>query len=120
MRYLVQPAWNFVTACIFEYGIAMFDLDLGDHIRDKRNMSPEKKAEVRVTLRKAGRQLTKDFVLYPALSGRGWRSTQAGPSYTAAQLPRSLRTWCPPRRRSRAYFALVGTRKDDSPHVTAS
>src|SRR5215216_7262006 len=30
-RYLVQPAWNFVTACIFEYGIAMFDLDLGDH-----------------------------------------------------------------------------------------
>jgi fatty acid desaturase len=76
-RYLVQPAWNFVTACIFEYGIAMFDLDLGDHIRDKRHMSPEKKAEVRVTLRKAARQLTKDFVLYPALSGRAWRSTLA-------------------------------------------
>ncbi len=47
-RYLAQPAWNFVTACIFEYGIAMFDLDLGDHIRDKRKMSPEKKAEVKV------------------------------------------------------------------------
>jgi fatty acid desaturase len=73
-RYLVQPAWNFVTACIFEYGIAMYDLDLGDHIRDKRKMSPEKKVEVKATLAKMRRQLTKDFVLYPALAGRGWRS----------------------------------------------
>ncbi|MDI6910019.1 acyl-CoA desaturase [Nocardioides sp.] len=87
-RYLVQPAWNFVTACIFEYGIAMFDLDLGDHIRDKRQMTPEKKAEVKVTLAKAGRQLTKDFVLYPALSGRGWRSTLA--ANATANLVRNL------------------------------
>ena len=29
-RHLFQPVQNFVTACIFEYGIAMFDLDLGD------------------------------------------------------------------------------------------
>ena len=64
-RYLAQPAWNFVTACIFEYGIAMFDLDLGDHLRDKRKMSPEKKAEVKVTLAKARKQLTKDFVALP-------------------------------------------------------
>jgi NADPH-dependent stearoyl-CoA 9-desaturase len=87
-RYLVQPAWNFVTACIFEYGIAMFDLDLGDHLRDKRQMSPEKKAEVKVTLAKAARQLTKDFVLYPALSGRGWRSTLA--ANATANLVRNL------------------------------
>ncbi len=87
-RYLVQPVWNFVTACIFEYGIAMFDLDLGDHLRDKRQLSPEKKAEVKVTLAKAGRQLTKDFVLYPALSGRGWRSTLA--ANATANLVRNL------------------------------
>ena len=35
-RYLVQPIWNFVTACIFEWGIAMYDLDFGEHLRDKR------------------------------------------------------------------------------------
>ncbi|HEU5038894.1 MAG TPA: acyl-CoA desaturase [Nocardioides sp.] len=87
-RHLTQPVWNFVTACIFEYGIAMFDLDLGDHIRDKRSMTPEKRAEVRVTLAKAGRQLTKDFVLYPALSGRGWRSTLA--ANATANLVRNL------------------------------
>ncbi|GAA1794969.1 acyl-CoA desaturase [Nocardioides hankookensis] len=87
-RYLVQPAWNFVTACIFEYGIAMFDLDLGDHIRDKRNMSPEKRAEVRLTLAKARRQLGKDFVVYPALSGPAWRSTFA--ANATANLVRNL------------------------------
>ena len=74
-RYLVQPLWNLVTACIFEYGIAMYDLDLGEHLREKRKMSPEKKAEVRVTLAKARKQLTKDFVLFPALAGPGWRAT---------------------------------------------
>ncbi len=87
-RHLVQPVWNFVTACIFEYGIAMFDLDLGDHIRDKRNMSPEKMAEVRIALKKAGRQLGKDFVVYPALSGRGWKSTLA--ANATANLVRNL------------------------------
>ena len=87
-RYLVQPAWNFVTACIFEYGIAMFDLDLGDHIREKRDMSPEKKAEVRVALAKARRQLGKDFVVYPALSGPAWRSTLA--ANATANLVRNL------------------------------
>jgi len=87
-RYLVQPAWNFVTACIFEWGIAMYDLDLGDHIRDKRQMSPEKKVEVRATLAKMRRQLTKDFVLYPALSGRRWRRTLA--ANATANLVRNL------------------------------
>jgi NADPH-dependent stearoyl-CoA 9-desaturase len=87
-RYLVQPAWNFVTACIFEYGIAMFDLDLGEHLREKRPMSPEKKAEVRVTLVKARKQLAKDFVLFPALSGRAWKSTLA--ANATANLLRNL------------------------------
>src|SRR3954449_143744 len=67
-RYLVQPAWNFVTACIFEYGIAMYDLDLGDHLRDKRHFSPEKKVEVRRTLGKIRKQVTKDYVVHPVLS----------------------------------------------------
>jgi NADPH-dependent stearoyl-CoA 9-desaturase len=86
--HLLQPALNFATACIFEYGIAMFDLDLGEHIRDKRNMTPEKRVEVKVTLAKARRQLTKDFVLYPALSGRAWRSTLA--ANAVANLTRNL------------------------------
>ncbi|WP_244931600.1 acyl-CoA desaturase [Nocardioides sp. W7] len=76
-RYLVQPLWNAVTACIFEYGIAMYDLDLGDHLREGRTMSPEKRAEAKVTLKRALRQAAKDFVVWPLLSGPGWRATLA-------------------------------------------
>ena len=39
-RHLFQPVQNFVTACIFEYGIAMFDLDLGDHLRKEQGPDP--------------------------------------------------------------------------------
>jgi fatty acid desaturase len=83
-----QPVWNFVTACIFEWGIAMYDLDLGDHLRDKRSMSPEKKAEARVTLKRVARQVAKDYVVWPALSGRGWKATLA--ANATANLTRNL------------------------------
>ena len=87
-RYLVQPVWNFVTACIFEYGIAMFDLDLGDHIRDKRAMSPEKKVELKETLTKVRKLAVKDYVIHPVLSGPSWRSTLA--ANATANLLRNL------------------------------
>ncbi|GAA1969768.1 acyl-CoA desaturase [Nocardioides panacihumi] len=76
-RHLAQPLWNLVTACIFEWGIAMYDLDLGEHVRDKKRMSPEKRREAKQTLKKAGKQALKDYVIWPALSGRAWRSTLA-------------------------------------------
>ena len=74
-RYLVQPLWNAVNAVIFEYGIALYDLDFGDTLRSGAGFSPEKKAEIRTTLRKIGKQVTKDYVVLPALSGRHWRAT---------------------------------------------
>jgi fatty acid desaturase len=87
-RYLLQPVWNLVTACIFEWGIAMYDLDLGDHLRDKRAMSPEKKREARQTLKKAGKQVLKDYVVWPALSARAWRATLG--ANAVANLTRNL------------------------------
>jgi linoleoyl-CoA desaturase len=67
-RYLVQPLWNFVNACIFEYGIAMYDLDFGDALREKKGFSPEMKRNIRATLAKVRKQVTKDYVVHPALS----------------------------------------------------
>jgi NADPH-dependent stearoyl-CoA 9-desaturase len=86
--YLLQPLWNLVTGCIFEWGIALYDLDLGDDLRSKASMSPEKKLEARRTLRKAANQVAKDYVVWPALSGRGWRSTLS--AVAVANLTRNL------------------------------
>jgi linoleoyl-CoA desaturase len=67
--YLAQPLWNFVNACFFEYGIAAYDLELGKNLASKRRRrTPEFKARYRQTLKKIRNQVTKDYVVHPALS----------------------------------------------------
>ncbi|MGE9808973.1 fatty acid desaturase family protein [Janibacter sp. G1551] len=67
--HLGQPVWNFLNACFFEYGIAIYDLELGRNLRvpkDKR--SEEFTRKLKGTLRKVRRQATKDYVVNPALA----------------------------------------------------
>jgi NADPH-dependent stearoyl-CoA 9-desaturase len=76
-RYLVQPLWNLVNACIFEYGIMMYDIEFGEHLRGKRGITPELRARVGQAAAKVKKQVTKDYVLHPLLTGPAWRSTLA-------------------------------------------
>jgi fatty acid desaturase len=87
-RHLFQPVQNFVTACIFEWGIAMFDLDLGDHLRKNKGMTPELRGRIQAALNKVRKQVTKDYVVHPVLSGLGWRRTLA--ANAIANLARNL------------------------------
>ncbi len=74
-RHLVQPFWNLMTACIFEWGIAMYDADVGAALRGGEGFPSEVRGRVRQALGKAGKQAAKDYLVHPALAGRGWRST---------------------------------------------
>jgi linoleoyl-CoA desaturase len=67
-RYLVQPFWNFINACIFEYGIAAYDLELGMVLRKKDTKNPVFKANLKKVLTKIRKQATKDYVVHPVLS----------------------------------------------------
>jgi fatty acid desaturase len=87
-RHLAQPLWNLVNACIFEYGIAMYDLGLGEVIRQRRVATPDFRARVRQTLGQVSRQAVKDYVAHPLLSGPGWRRTLA--ANATANLVRNL------------------------------
>jgi len=87
-RHLLQPVHNFVTACIFEWGIAMYDLDLGEHLRKGKGMTPELRRDLGATLNKVRKQVTKDYVVHPLMSGRGWRRTLA--ANAVANLTRNL------------------------------
>jgi fatty acid desaturase len=87
-RHLVQPLWNLVTACIFEWGITMYDADVGEAIRGGDGVPPETRQRIRGALRKAGKQALKDYVLQPALSGRRFRRTLA--ANATANLARNL------------------------------
>jgi fatty acid desaturase len=76
-RHLLQPVWNLATACIFEWGIAMYDADLGAALRGGEGLPPEVRGRVRQALGKAGKQAAKDYVVQPALAGPGWRASLA-------------------------------------------
>jgi linoleoyl-CoA desaturase len=80
--YLVQPLWNFVNACFFEWGIAAYDLELRGAIKRGRTKDPKFRAEAKAVLRKLRRQLAKDYVVHPALSGPSFLHTIAA-NFTA-------------------------------------
>ncbi|MGY1605281.1 fatty acid desaturase family protein [Geodermatophilus sp. SYSU D00815] len=74
--YLLQPLWNFVNACLFEYGIAAYDLELGKNLATaKRRKDPEFRAGVRAVLKKIRKQATKDYLVHPLLSGPSFLPT---------------------------------------------
>ncbi|MBI2246053.1 MAG: acyl-CoA desaturase [Nocardioides sp.] len=66
--FLVQPLWNFINACFFEYGIAAYDLELGATIKKKQTKDPDFKRRAKAVLTKIRRQATKDYLVHPALS----------------------------------------------------
>jgi fatty acid desaturase len=87
--HLGQPLWNFVNACFFEYGIAAYDLDLGDNLASKeRRRDPAFRAAVKQVRRKIGKQMLKDYVVHPALSGPSFLRTIA--ANATANLVRNL------------------------------
>ena len=66
--YLAQPVWNFINACFFQYGIAAYDLKIGKYLKGKTDKE-EFRLQSRNVLAKIRRQMTKDYVLHPLLSG---------------------------------------------------
>ncbi|MFG2169691.1 fatty acid desaturase family protein [Micromonospora chersina] len=80
--YLGQPFYNFVNACFFEYGIAAYDLELGNNLKNGKHKDPAFRARAKAVGRKIRRQVLKDYVLHPLLSGPSFLSTLAA-TFTA-------------------------------------
>jgi fatty acid desaturase len=72
--FLFQPLYNLILAAFFEWGVAAHDLD-----REAIKSGAKSKAQLRRELRgmghKAWRQIVKDYIAFPALSGRSYKST---------------------------------------------
>ncbi|GIE99788.1 fatty acid desaturase family protein [Paractinoplanes rishiriensis] len=76
--HLGQPLYNFVNACFFEYGIAAYDLELGKNLATReRRRDPKFRAALKQVRRKIGKQMLKDYVIHPALSGPSFLHTIA-------------------------------------------
>jgi fatty acid desaturase len=66
--HLGQPLWNLVNACLFEYGIAAYDLELGKVLKGRRPRDAAFRRDVRRVLGKIGRQVRRDYLLHPGLA----------------------------------------------------
>ncbi|AZG48460.1 fatty acid desaturase family protein [Gordonia insulae] len=67
-RRLLQPFFNVVLAATFEWGIGLHDLELKEVLNGTK---PKDVAvpQIKVFLRKIGKQVGKDYVLFPAMTG---------------------------------------------------
>jgi len=84
---LGQPLYNAALAVLFQYGVALHDLDLDALAKGKADL-PELKRQLSGIARKVVRQATKDYVVYPALAGPGWLATAT--ANATANLVRNL------------------------------
>jgi NADPH-dependent stearoyl-CoA 9-desaturase len=74
--FLAQPLFNLVNAFMFEYGIAAYDLEVGKVIKGRKDTS-EFRRQGRKVLGKIRRQMTRDYVVHPLLSGPSALTTLA-------------------------------------------
>ncbi len=68
---LLQPFWYLLLALNFQWGVAIHDIKLGRFFKGRMSRQ-ELKQRSRPFLRKAGKQLFKDYVFFPALAFWQW------------------------------------------------
>jgi linoleoyl-CoA desaturase len=71
---LGQPVYNALLALLFEWGVALHDLDI-EAVRQRRKDPAETKRQLKVIWRKVRRQVGKDYIVFPLLSGPAFLST---------------------------------------------
>jgi len=79
--YLLQPLYNLLLMAFFEWGVALHDLN-AEAIRTGEKSREQVVTELKAIAGKARRQVVKDYLAFPLLSGRSFRSTLAA-NFTA-------------------------------------
>jgi NADPH-dependent stearoyl-CoA 9-desaturase len=75
--YLAQPLYGVAMAATFEWGIALYDMEL-DAVRRGEKPMAQAREELAGFARKATRQVAKDYVVFPLLARRGAKRALAG------------------------------------------
>jgi NADPH-dependent stearoyl-CoA 9-desaturase len=75
--YLLQPAYNLVLMALFEWGVALHDLDF-EAIRKGRKPLRQVKRELKGIAAKARSQVVKDYVAWPLVSALAAAAVDAG------------------------------------------
>ena len=74
--YIGNPVYNLLLGTFFEWGVALHHLE-SEKIRKGKKTWAEARKDLRVIGRKVAKQVGKDYIIFPALSGPGWKHTLA-------------------------------------------
>lgn len=85
--YLAQPAYNWVLAALFQWGVAFHDLEYEKLLKGEKSWA-EYRVQRRKIMKKVRRQVLKDYLLFPALAGPFFPLVFAG--NLSANLTRNL------------------------------
>ena len=88
--YLGNPVWAFALMVLFEWGVMMHDLEIENVIQGKRKWH-DVKPLLKGWWNKAGKQVLKDYVIFPVLTGPLFVTTLAG--NVTANLVRNVWTY---------------------------
>ena len=69
-----NPVYNLLLGTLFEWGVAAHGVELSK-VRRGEKSEDEVRRDLRVIGKKVGKQVGKDYVVFPALSGRNWKHT---------------------------------------------
>ncbi|MEV5704743.1 acyl-CoA desaturase [Actinoallomurus sp. NPDC052274] len=75
--YLLQPIYNVLLALVFEYGIALYDLEV-ERIPAGDKSLKETWTQLRAIAGKVRRQIIKDYLAFPLLAGPGFMPVLLG------------------------------------------
>jgi fatty acid desaturase len=74
---LGQPVYAAVLATLFQWGVALHDVEV-EEVMKGRKTKADAKAKLAAIAKKGGRQLLKDYVLFPAMAGPFFLPVLAG------------------------------------------
>ena len=69
-----NPIYNLLLGTLFEWGVALHGVETTKWRKGEKSMAEVRK-DLRIIGRKVGKQVGKDYIVFPALSGRNWKHT---------------------------------------------
>jgi fatty acid desaturase len=69
-----NPVYNILLGTLFEWGVALHGVETTKYRRGDKSMAEVRK-DLRIIGKKIGKQVGKDYIVFPALTGPNWKHT---------------------------------------------
>ena len=69
-----NPVYNLLLGTLFEWGVALHGVETTKYRKGEKSMAEVRK-DLRIIGKKVGKQVGKDYIVFPALAGKNWKHT---------------------------------------------